>query len=431
MAKKPKSTKKSRFGNPAKAAADAAARLDAISLADARLERIMEALAPGFALWLESLGRSESSIDISLMILDDFFDLYRMLEPQTDAMALVPDAVREVVQASAAANPQGSFALRSGIRDYVDYLVQASLWTGGADDLPALRDILTQPVWPGMDPGMDVNIDGLLPADSLPEVNAVDGDQVDDDLNPAAMDYPDVFVPDLTAGLVTATMAEAPLWKNTLALLDWIGDGRKVTALGVLGKKERLEAAAELTHSGLGILADATALTTTKEHALARLNVYWQLLQAAALITITPTRVHLNEAAVSSLGTDNGMAHKMRDLLSYFIFRVTLADSEPGIYQDWHLDMSYLLLQCASADPPAAESILGAVAEPETMDAEQLFLVQNVAHWAEEGLITVGEQLEVPAAFRLEVFETLRADFSIDAVGPGAGTDLDVLLGGA
>ena len=219
MAKKPKSNKQSRFGNPARAAADAAARLHAVSLADARLERAMEALAPGFALWLQSCGRSEESVDISLLILDDFFDMYRMLEPQTDARTLVPGAVREVLQASTAANPQATFALRNGIRDYVDYLVQASLWTGGPGDLPDLRDILTQPAWPGLEPGTDLNFAGLLSDDSLADGDLSDGDLTEGDLveeypDPVEMDFPDVFVPELTAELVTATMLDAPLWKT-------------------------------------------------------------------------------------------------------------------------------------------------------------------------------------------------------------------------
>ncbi|WP_207344698.1 hypothetical protein [Arthrobacter sp. E3] len=424
MAKKPKSIKKSRFGNPAKAAADATARIDAVSLADVRLERSMEALAPGFALWLESCGRSESSVDMTLMILDDFFDLYRMLEPKTDARALMPDAVSEVVKASAAANPQATFAMRSGIRDYVDYLVQASLWTGGADDLPALRNILTQPAWPVIEPGTDLNLDAVLPDASM----VGEGPETDQP-DPAEMDSPDVFVPELTAELVTSTMADAPLWKNTLALLDWIGDGRKVTAKGVLGKKERVEAAAELTHGGLGILAGAAKLTSAKKHALARLNVYWELLDLTGLITISATHVHLNEDVVASLDSDEAMVQKMRDLISHFIFMVTLDGSQPGIYEDWHLQMSHLLLQFASAAPPESDFILEAVAAPESMDEELLFLVRNIAHWAEEGLVAVGTHVEVPAAFRLELFEMLRGDFSIQAVGPGAETDLDALLG--
>ena len=423
MAKKPKNTKKPRFGNPAKAAADAAARTHAISLADVRLERAMEALAPGFALWLESQGRSEASVDVSLMILDDFFDLYRMLEPQTDARALVPDAVRQVVEASAAANPQATFALRSGVRDYVDYLVQASLWTGGPGDLLELRDILTQPAWPGLDPGTELNLDGLLP-----DGDTADGDPDGDYQDSEEMDFPDVFVPELTAELVIATMADAPMWKNTLALLDWIGDGRKVTAKGVLGKKERVEAAAELAHGRLGLLAGAAKLTTSKEHALGRLSVYWELLQIAGLITISATHVHLNEDVVASLGTDEAMVEKMRDLISHFVFMITLAGSEHGVYEDWHLEMSHLLLQCASATPPASELFVDAMAEPESMDEEMLAFVQNIAHWAQEGLVTVGTHVEVPAAFRLELFEMLRGEFTIQAVGPGAETDLDVLL---
>lgn len=431
MAKKPKSNKKSRFGNPARAAADSAARLHALSLAEARLDRAMEALAPGFALWLESCGRSEESVDVTLMVLDDFFDMYRMLEPQTDAMALVPDAVREVLQAYAAANPQAGFVLRNGIRDYVDYLVQASLWTGGPSDLPNLRGILTQPTRPGMEPGMDVSLEGLLLDDGL-----VDGSQIREKLDEEypdslEIDFPDVFVPELTASLVTATMLDAPLWKNTLALLDWIGDGRKVTAKGILSKKERLEAAAELTYSGLGILAGAAKLTPSKEHALTRLNIYWELLQSTGLVTMAPPHVRLNEGVVRTLNTDEAMVQKMREVLSHFVFMVTLDGSEHGVYEDWHLDRSNLLLQCASATPPESDVVLAAVTEPETMDAELAFLVQNISHWADEGLVALGTHVEVPAAFRPELFEMLRADFTIQSVGPGAGTDLNVLLSGA
>jgi hypothetical protein len=210
-----KKSKKSRFGNPAKAAADAAARANSVPLRDVRLDRAMEALAPGFALWLESQGRPDADIDVSLMVLDDFFDMYRMLEPATDALSLVPEAVREVLSAAAAANPQATFALRSGVRDYVGYLVQASLWTGTSGELAELAEVFKQPAWPGVDPATSLAALALPPEDAaVHHGNLVDGDNGDDDgpVDPADYSFADVFVPELAAGQFTRTALESPLW---------------------------------------------------------------------------------------------------------------------------------------------------------------------------------------------------------------------------
>lgn len=398
--------KKSRFGNPAKAAADTAARgRTVVSSADSRLQRAMESLSPGFVAWLEAQGRPDKSIDASLMIVDDFFDMYRIIEPQTDPMALVPAAVQEVMEVTAHANPLGVLTLRAGVRDYVDYLAHAKLWTGSAEDLAAVQAELQRT-------GRDVD-----PTD----VDRTDVDRTDveeDFLAPEDYEFADVYIPELTQEEILATVLNTPLWKNTMALLDWIGDGRDVTGHHTLQAAE--EGAATLTHSGLGMLGNAANFTTPAAHDAARLTLYWEMLDVAGLITIDDSQVFVTKPVVASAADEDDIIETMRELIGLFIFTVTLAGSEDADYEYWQLEMSDWLTQCSSVAPPSSAPMIQALEDPESVHPDLLAIAQNIAHWAEEGLVTVGEFIEVPPAYRADVFDMLSDDLPVSAVGPGA-----------
>ncbi|PYI69678.1 hypothetical protein CVV68_00785 [Arthrobacter livingstonensis] len=426
MAKK---SKQSRFGNPAKAAADVAARANAMSLRDARLDRAMEALSPGFALWLESQGSDDAGIDMSLMNLDDFFDMYRILEPQTDAMSLAPEAVGQVLDAATAASPQSTFALRSAVRDYVGYLAQASLWTGTHGELEELAELFKQPAWPGLDP--TPNRDALVPPlegagndDLLERDSATDGDLVD----PEDYDFPEVYVPELTAELVAATVDGSPLWKNIESILAWVGGGRDVTTKGALRKKNRAEAAAALTHSGAGILDEAIRSSATpaelEAETLNRLKLYWYLLSSLGLIKFDAGRAVLPSHIKERLEFEESRLELFRDVLGQFIFISTLAGSEPGSYTGWHVDMASFMAECATENPPESALLVHALESPETVHPDLYILAKNVASWAAEGLVAVDDHVTVPPAFRPDLVEMLKEDFPVKAVGPGAGLDL-------
>ncbi|MEO8219592.1 MAG: hypothetical protein ABI563_02250 [Specibacter sp.] len=393
MAKKPKSTKKSRFGNPAKAAADAATRTQATPSADARLERAMIALSPGFVAWLESQGRPDKSIDMSLLILDDFFDMYRIVEPQVDPTALVPAAVQEVMDVTADANPLGVMGMRSGVRDYVNYLDQMRLWTGAPEDLAAVRDVCSQTGGPGTDFERS-------------------------EVSPEDWEFADVFIPELSRAEIVETANNAPLWKNTLALLEWLGDGRELTGEGTMDPAPG--ALAALAHSGVGRLAAAANFTTSEDHDAARLDLYWELLNVAGLVSVEDNQLRPTPGARALGGDDDEMILAMRDLMGQFIYIMTLEGSEEGGYEEWHLDMADWLTQAASEAPPEAELLIQALAEPDTADPDVLAIAQNIAQWAQEGLVTVDEFVQVPPAWRPDVFDMLKDDFTINATGPGA-----------
>ncbi|SEE85240.1 hypothetical protein SAMN04489740_2788 [Arthrobacter alpinus] len=388
--------KKSRFGNPAKAAADAAARgKTAAPTADMRLERAMESLSPGFVAWLESQSRPDKSIDMSLMILDDFFDMYRIIEPQTDPTALVPAAVQEVMEVTAHANPLGVLSLRGGVRDYVNYLAHAKLWTGTAEDLPAVQAELTR-------------TDGANEAGGY-EDGVVDVDNYE---------FADVYIPELTQQETLDTVLNTPLWKNAMALLDWIADGKDVTEHNTLVDHEG--GAAALSHSGLGLMSAATAFTTPEEYRAARLSLYWDMLDVAGLITIKDSLAYVTKPAVDSSGDEEDVIETMRELIGLFIFTVTLAGTEELDVEYWQLEMTDWLVQCSSEYPPEAEPLIQALVDPDTVHPDILAAAQNIAQWADEGLVTVGEFIEVPPAFRADVFDMLSDDLPINAVGPGA-----------
>lgn len=390
MAKK---TKKSRFGNPAKASADAATRSANRPSLEARLDRAMESLSPGFVAWLESQSRPDKSIDMSLAILDDFFDMYRLLEPHTDPTNLDPAAVQEVMEVTSHANPLGVLTLRAGVRDYVDYLTQVKLWTGTAEALEAVQTELART--------------GVEPAES----------------DWAAEDYEfaDVFVPEMTSQEILETVAQTPLWQNTMALLEWIGEGKDLAEGNTL--RDATGAAATLVHSGLGLLSDAANLTTAEDRQASRLALYLEMLDVTGLITFTGSQVHVTKPALDP-EADDDVIETMRELMGLFIFTVTLAGSDNGEEGEqleyWQLEMTDWLTQCSSIDPPESAPLIQALAEPDSVHPDLLAIASNIAHWADEGLVTVGEFIEVPPAYRADVVDMLSDDVPVQAVGPGA-----------
>ncbi|MFB9165185.1 hypothetical protein [Arthrobacter psychrochitiniphilus] len=396
MANKSKNAKKSRFGNPAKASADSAARSTQRPSAEARLDRAMVALSSGYVAWLEAESRPNKSIDLSLAILDDFFDMYRILEPHPDPTNLVPAALREVLEVTGHANPLGVMTLRNGVHDYIAYLAEAELWTGTHEDLMTIFEELAQTAVPGADP------DDALDDDSL---------SVED------YEFAEIYLPTVSEEAAATTAANSPLWKNVLALLEWIGEGKDLTEHGTVLDQEG--AAATLIHTGVGALAAAAAFTTPADHGAARLALYWQLLDVAGLVSVRESRISPTSTQLLQ-SNDPEMVLHMRDLMGHLIYTATLEGSEEGIYEDWHLEMADWLTQAASGAPPEAALLIQALEEPDSVHPDLLAIAQNIAHWAEEGLVTVGEFIEVPPVWRPDVFDMLKDDFPIQAVGPGA-----------
>lgn len=419
MAKKSKSSKKSRFGNPGKAAADAAARNHTTSATDMRLERAMSSLAPGFALWLESRGWPTTAVDNSLMILDDFFDLYRGLEPQLDPTALEPDVVAELMDAAAVTSRVAVMALGAGARDYVDYLAAAGLWTGTSEDLTAIRQELSRVTRPLTEADDEFNnFDGEFDAERFADY--FEGDSGDDLLTAEDEDLPDIWIPEMSHSEVVETVATSPLWQNSLALRDWIGEGRELNEHGTL--IDQTGAAAVLIHSGLGALGAAAKFTTPQDHDAMRLSLYWDLLEANGLITVKDGQVTTTEQP-DPLTAETEMLLAARDLMAHFIFLCILDAAVDGILDAGQLEMAGWLAMCASENPPESALFIEALETPETVHPDVLSIAQNMAYWADEGLISVGELIEVPPAWRPDVLDILKDDFVVKAIGPGAATD--------
>ncbi|WP_449374495.1 hypothetical protein [Arthrobacter psychrolactophilus] len=92
--------------------------------------------------------------------------------------------------------------------------------------------------------------------------------------------------------------------------------------------------------------------------------------------------------------------------------------------------MASFLVQCASETPPKAAILISALESPQTAHPDLLELAVNVRLWANEGLVIVAERIEVPPAYRVDVAEMFREDFTVNVIGPGAGSNTDDLLAG-
>ncbi|ALE93712.1 hypothetical protein AOC05_17545 [Arthrobacter alpinus] len=161
-----------------------------------------------------------------------------------------------------------------------------------------------------------------------------------------------------------------------------------------------------------------------------RLKLYWHLLGSLGLVQFKAGRASIAPRGRDFLEQGGAPFEVFRDMLGQFIFISTLTGSEPGLYEDWHFEMASFMVLCASQTPPAPEVLVSALESPDAASLDLFILAKNVASWAAEGLVTVGEHVEVPPAFRLDLAEILRGDFDIVSTGPGAGLNVDELLHG-
>ena len=207
-------------------------------------------------------------------------------------------------------------------------------------------------------------------------------------------------------------------------LLEWIGDGKELNEDNSLTDAEG--AASTLVHSGLGLLSDATKLATAEDRSAARLALYLDMLDVTGLITFTEGQLQATKPALDP-ESDDDVIETMRELMGLFIFTVTLAgsdngeeDGEEGELEYWQLEMTDWLTQCSSVEPPESALLIQALAEPDSVHPDLLSIATNIAHWADEGLVIVGEFIEVPPAYRADVVDMLSDDVPVQAVGPGA-----------
>ncbi|HSN36028.1 MAG TPA: plasmid pRiA4b ORF-3 family protein [Arthrobacter sp.] len=357
----------------------------------------MDALTPAFVRWFEegSPGSAAAALDC-LTPVRAVMARYMERTPAADVTSLearglavaVEDeilATVDAVGALAADTAVGATAREitgfvvDTIRAFIEFLVETGRWTGSPDQLAEVMDHFSAPAT-----GEDGGGWGLVDVPDIPEQQAL------------------------------AVFSNLPLIQRVTALLQWIGEGKPVTATGALRQRD-IEAAAacvgvvvrggpKRADTPLPGAADdvPTVRSMFDVPLLARL---WTTLESTELVQITSTKVVPTAEAVQFLaGGPSGRLEELVFIVDQYL-ETTVLGWDPA--QPWERMLSglqvSLLLAAATADPPEKARVL---ATPELAPAAEQAMaglltgvaMSRLEELAALGLLTIDTHLRVPPA---------------------------------
>ncbi len=368
------------------------------SLSAFRAERAVDALTPAYVRWFEegSPGSAAAALE-SLVLIKAVMGRYMERTAASDvtrldAAALAAAVSDELVATlDAIAALAGDAALDVGavestnfvvdaVHAFVGFLVETDRWSGSVDQLAEIVDFL----------------------DTTAEDDAGWG-------------YVDV--PDIPEGQALDVFSGLPLIRRATALLEWIGDGRAVTATGALRLRD-IEAAAACvgvavrggskragspTPDSAGSASDVPTVRSMYEVPL--LAQMWAALETAELIKITSTKVVPFEGTEDFLaGGPSARLEEMAFYVDQFLVAAVL-DYDPA--QPWERTLAglqtSLLIAAATEDPPSLERVLAAADQAPAAEKAMAGLLTGMAisrmeALAELGLLTINTHFRVPPA---------------------------------
>ncbi|WP_125610159.1 plasmid pRiA4b ORF-3 family protein [Specibacter cremeus] len=325
---------------------------------------------PGFTDWLAAQpALAGDAADIGTVV-QNFLSRYADLAPDPDLTNLDPARVAVLLDDAADFDPEMAAGCAEFLLMYLDFLRETGRWTGTEEALALAHDV------------------------------AYHGAQGTDD------DAAGIVIPSLSAADADAQAEGLPLWDHTLALLRWVGAGRNVTGTGLLRRNDIRAAAGCLGINAVGaakrapILEDGTpedCVVVQSMNQLPRLANHWQALKLARFITVGSTRARLTPLGESVLAGDVGPGALARSM-AFALFVGILADG------DWFAaglmpELRHSVLAAAgSADPPRLDAVSAAARTDVIGLATRLHA--EIIEWADDGLVTLGEFVQVPGVLR-------------------------------
>lgn len=211
----------SRFGNPAKAAAANAARPDGsnvVTLSDAiaqrakagLLQETVDRVVPAFRSWMTAAGVPSDEVDRLARLFVNYFNNYSASVRSADPTNLDVGLTTKLLEDAARFHPEMRVSVAPAVNSYLKFLVATQAWTGPHDDVLSLLEMTAADV-------LAPSSLGLAPFVFHDSSNPVE-DGTD--------------------------RASRTCIRWAVALLTRFGEGRILTATGLLGRKDLAGAAA-------------------------------------------------------------------------------------------------------------------------------------------------------------------------------------------
>ena len=268
MAKTPGTPKKSRSGIPAQAASENKVRSFTDAAAKRSAERSAERMLPAFTQWLTQTGMLAEEMDQISNLLMMFFRNYAASAGVPDATNLDVELATKMLEDAGRFHPEMGMAVSTALSGYLKFLLSMHLWTGAADNLQHLINVASQGV---LEPQTQIVASYVLHTGIDPAESAED-------------------------------RASRKHVRRAVALLEWIGDGRELTATGNVRRKDLAEAAACVDFSAIGSARTLELPAADQPRPVAsmdrvpRLPEYWHALLDAQLIKVAGKKVTLTRA---------------------------------------------------------------------------------------------------------------------------------------
>lgn len=400
-----KNSKNRRSGNPAGTGHSDSRSAHAPSLSSFRAGRAVDALTPAFVRWFDdgTPGAAGSALECLAQV-KNVMGRYMERTAAADVTCIDPVplalAVSDEITALAVAaggDPadgdgddvdQAVYTV-TAVQAFAEFLAETERWSGSEGQLAELRDFF----------------DGLA----------------GDDRGNGGVGWSLIDVPAIPAPDALAALSRLPLIQRATALLQWIGDGKPVTATGALRLRE-IEAAAacvgvivrgsakrtaSLTEDPLpGFTGAADRVPTVRSmYEVPLLAQLWNALVDAEMIEVSSTKVV--RSAASDVFVAGGTAERLEEL--EFFVEQFLEAAVLGC--DWEQPWERLiagmqasiLLAAATPEPPLKERVLAAAKS--APDEEKMMVgvltdvvVSRLEALAELGLMTIDTHFRVPTA---------------------------------
>ena len=329
-----------------------------VSLSTFRVGRALDALTPAFVQWFDDGSPGAASIALGCLkrvenVLGRYMDSTAAAEVTEFEQVPLAIAIAEEVAATAGvsvdasadastigmADVENTVFVVTAVHAYVGFLSDTGRWSGSAEQLAGVMDFFD--------------------------------DIAEDDDEPGLIDVPYVSEQEALEAL-----SGLPLIRRATALLQWIGDGRPVTATGALRLRD-IEAAAacvgvavrggpkQTRSTPQGTAGPADDVPTVRSmYEVPLLSQIWNALEAAELIEIKSTKVVPFPDSTGFLtGSDSERLDEFSLFTMCFLEQAVLGfDPE----QPWERILAGLqtsiLIAAATADPPSLERVLAAAA---------------------------------------------------------------------
>ncbi|MHA7268439.1 plasmid pRiA4b ORF-3 family protein [Arthrobacter sp. HLT1-20] len=374
MAKK---SKTSSSGNPAASAKPKTV----LSFTDAVAQRALDPLMPGFRAWANAERVDPDQLDWLCNLLVSFFKNYAQNVPAVEACNLEVPMTAKILESAGEFHPEMRLGFGLALNSYLEFLSSTRTWTGTQNDLTQLLHM--------------TNPERAAASHTLSKY---------------------VALPQLTPQEAGDARAELPFVQRAVALLEWIGEGRKLTDTRLLPRKDIAEAAACVGMNAVGsntsrhdplAAADAPRRVTSMVQ-LPLLMQYWQALIDTRLMVVSANHVKVTRIG-KELCANPAAAEHDTAVLAYFLFYdfvIPYGTFDPQ--ESFQALVAIALADAASNKPVEAETLFGSgiLTDPKAFQA--VAVASQLRQAAEQGLVEIGTHIVVPPALRSPLASALR-----------------------